>query len=1317
MDQSTSRHKRSFPEWVKSWLWCNPVRATCRRSLYLTLVLGVLAVLFVIAARVWFPGADQYKAELESYLCELTGQNVTIGHLETRFHGLTPSFSARNVLVHEKDQKAPSLKLAAVDADIDFLALLRGKPRVKKLIIESASLVVQRLSDGRFIIGGVGVGSNHQTSDLKGTLAKLLDQKHLELRNAHVVWRDQKFPDAPELVMEQADFKFVRDGDVHTLSLKADVGSLTPQLQIDALINGDVLEGPEAWDGNIHARVDALDIAALPPILAEAIHVRLSGRVDIDARSQWAKGGVVTGSADIAGAGVTIGVNKLSEPISLADFRNGFQWGGRVDQGDWELVSHSFDLALNQPDMHLRDQLRLVRQGEWLQATLGEVTVNDISEFVSAMDISEPAVKKLTALNPRGVVKNVVFDLPEGLSKPELFTLKTHVEGFENDPDKKIPGLRGISGELELSRFAGGFVLNSAQSSLNYPRYFSESIELDSASAESQWRKKDDIWQISLGKVSVKNPDLEADGEVHVAYPVDHAVSPQLKMDLNYRNGRGEHAAHYYPDKIMHKKLVDWLTSSIKGGRVTHGTVKFEGPVKAFPFYHDEGTFIIHADIADATLDYFPGWPKVEKSDVALRVNGAAMTITGTGGTLAGQTIGYVNAHIADLKAKDHHLKIGGELTGPANRVVEFLTDGPLRGKNAKPLHGWSADGEGDTTLSLDIPLSKPSSVQLTGKYLLKDVALKIPGGIEITGLNNSIEFTQDLVQCKNLSGQMLGGEVSIGITTPKPNRFEEVLIEGDGSADPEHLEGFLGDTITRALSGKADWKGAVKVTRKGVKMDISSDLKGLASNAPAPLNKAAKSRWPLLLKSNFASNDSDRTSFSLNSRLYGNMLFSGQGENYGLKAAKIVVGSGHGGWANSGVVEVVLDAEKLNADEWLDFFSSGSDEPSRNKNSKKPGFAEKLNRVAGKVGQLHALSREFGATSFAINRNARDRFLWTGEVEGDSATGNVEVTWSEKKKSVEASLIHLHWPTSSRAGRSAQKNWHQASLPDVSLASLETQYGDLQLGQMNLIMKPGRKRWEIHRLDLTRPDMTVKVSDQAVTTGPPGKTPLGTDKLISQFNVNLKSTDVAATLAALGYPDQLTGESANLSGSIFWRGGPEDFSWANLNADMAVEVKQGRILRIKPGLGRMLGALNLESLLRRLKLDFSDVYEKGFAFDKIAGDIRIRDGEGFSDELVINGPGANIIIAGRTALVDRKYNLRVTVIPPLGGNASLVGFALGGPAAGVLIWLGDKVLKHPLGKLIHYEYKVTGSWDEPVVESLGAVETGEQPGAIGGID
>ena len=55
--------------------------------------------------------------------------------------------------------------------------------------------------------------------------------------------------------------------------------------------------------------------------------------------------------------------------------------------------------------------------------------------------------------------------------------------------------------------------------------------------------------------------------------------------------------------------------------------------------------------------------------------------------------------------------------------------------------------------------------------------------------------------------------------------------------------------------------------------------------------------------------------------------------------------------------------------------------------------------------------------------------------------------------------------------------------------------------------------------------------------------------------------------------------------------------------------IEAGQFLKAEPGAARLLGVLSLQSLPRRLALDFRDLFEEGFAFDSVTGDVAIAQG------------------------------------------------------------------------------------------------------------
>lgn len=166
------------------------------------------------------------------------------------------------------------------------------------------------------------------------------------------------------------------------------------------------------------------------------------------------------------------------------------------------------------------------------------------------------------------------------------------------------------------------------------------------------------------------------------------------------------------------------------------------------------------------------------------------------------------------------------------------------------------------------------------------------------------------------------------------------------------------------------------------------------------------------------------------------------------------------------------------------------------------------------------------------------------------------------------------------------------------------------------------------------------------------------------------------------------------------------DFSLANVNGTLNLDIKKGQMLNLKPTAGRLFGLLSLQTLPRRLSLDFRDLFSKGFSFDHIDGIFTLENGNAYTNNLSMRGPSANIIVTGRTGLRTQDYDQIVTVTPQV-SNSLPVASALFGPigvGVGAVIFLAGEMfdsIPEQIDKLLRYQYSITGSWDDPVVEKI----------------
>ena len=155
------------------------------------------------------------------------------------------------------------------------------------------------------------------------------------------------------------------------------------------------------------------------------------------------------------------------------------------------------------------------------------------------------------------------------------------------------------------------------------------------------------------------------------------------------------------------------------------------------------------------------------------------------------------------------------------------------------------------------------------------------------------------------------------------------------------------------------------------------------------------------------------------------------------------------------------------------------------------------------------------------------------------------------------------------------------------------------------------------------------------------------------------------------------------------------------------LEATDGQFLEIDPGFGKLLSLMSLQQLPRRIGLDFSDVFSKGFKFERIDADARVEKGVMGLKDFKMSGSAADVEMRGDVDLARETQNLRVRIIPGVGDTAG-TALVFVNPAVGVAAVIAQRVLKNPLGQMLAYQYTVTGTWSDPKVARVGAprVET-----------
>jgi uncharacterized protein YhdP len=314
------------------------------------------------------------------------------------------------------------------------------------------------------------------------------------------------------------------------------------------------------------------------------------------------------------------------------------------------------------------------------------------------------------------------------------------------------------------------------------------------------------------------------------------------------------------------------------------------------------------------------------------------------------------------------------------------------------------------------------------------------------------------------------------------------------------------------------------------------------------------------------------------------------------------------------------------------------------------------------------------------------------------------------------ARLTHLSWrtqssqPASTQARPDATPHKRPGSpapltLPalDIEVASFELDgrpLGALSLRADHLPDSHPTPGWQLSHLSLKVPEAHLTGSGRwspataGQRTGEPGARR-------SELDFLLDIRDSGALLTRFGMPEILLGGKGQLKGQIAWTGVPYSLHTPSLSGQMNLDLTSGRFLKAEPGIAKLLGVLSLQSLPRRLTLDFSDVFSQGFAFDFLRGDARIQQGIASTNNLQMKGPNAAVLMEG-TANIDKEtQDIRAVVIPELNaGTASLIATVVN-PAVGLGTFLAQAFLREPLAKASTRTFHIHGAWSDPQVDRI----------------
>lgn len=1268
------------------------LRRTARYAWYGSAVVLALLAAVITAARLMLPQLAERRAELEEYLSRWTAHQVRIERLSTFWDGLHPGLHIQGLAVYVEDRPRPSVQLDQVRLSLAVLPLLWGELRIYSLVLDGPKLSLERLADGRYRISGFDpIRAEGQAGD-EGFFHWLFRQQRLAIENGELQWFDHREPHSA-LHLRRVSLTLRNRGERHKLGMTA---SFPEGMCGDCTFVADVTGNPfmrEPWKGRIYVRARDVNLARFPLLVRERLPQALRGRFTVELWSEWKDMWPRAVHGALSVADLRLPVRGLRSPLAIREASGDLDWKGSAES--WQLDLRRLRLALT-GEIWDAGRVRLVRRPQAFQAHAKHIDLDDVTGFVQSLHtdsrVSANAppwdngwIARWAALAPGGSVRNLRFEFEGDPGAPEDFFLEADLTQIKVQADGGLPGVQGLSGHVRTRRHSGEFRLNATEAVIVLPWLFRQPLPAGRVSGRFVWERRATEWLVSGTELSLRASDGEGSGRLVLRVPHDAAVSPHLTLHADFRNGNGANAARYYPAGVLDPGVLAWMERSFLGGEVTTARLVYDGPVRAFPFRQDEGTFELRAHVRNGIYRYLPGWEPVRQAEAEVFIRGENVLITGYGriGELAASDVVVRGERAPDGYA----LRVLGNVAGPVEETLRVLRDVQApRGKG-----GWKdylpegLRGSGAGRLSLEVGIrlhDDEEEVRLAGEYRFLSSALKLPGmHLAVDGLDGEVRFSEAGVREGALRGRFLGGEARLAIATTGQG---EVSAHAEGRLDAKALTPFLGKQIAPKVSGGAPWQATLRWHKGAATLQAEVALSGIKTTLPPPLDHPqGLPVEKLVVKTETGTASAHVLSLAAGSAVVGRFVFE-KAPVWRFVRGRLAIGEplseplprGQGLYVTAGL-------QRLDVDPWLRLLDDGQ---------LLTGY---LAHVRADVRALRLFERDFGRLSLEL---ARVEAGWSGSLQGTAAAGTVRLRQATPPAHVELDLAYFHLPPG-KPTRSLETA-DPRRLPVVVLRARSFQVASRDLGQLELSAAPQPSGWRIERLTLTRPDMRFSADGHWRASGTTQQ---------SEFDLRFTSPDLGRTMDALGIPDQVAGAETDIVAHLAWPGSPADLRYADLNGWIEISAKKGRFLRLKPGAGRLFGVLDLSAIGRYLTLDFSPIFGRGFVFDRLQARFTIERGNAYTQNFALKGPSANIGVVGRVGLATEDFDLVMEVRPQLSDSLTIATWGLFGPQVAAAVLALQKIFKKQITESTRVGYVVKGPWDNPEVTRL-LRDNGERP-------
>ncbi len=1315
----------------------------------------VLAILLGIS-RSLFPYIDHYHPYFEKWASDAAGHPVTIKKVEASWRGLYPTLTFNDVNVFDSSQnKMLEIRQLQIGVDVLSSALHRQiKPGL--LSLSGSHLIIHKLGPQMLMVNNIKIPFDlshpDQGGSIHGGLKWILNQGQISVDDVAVDWygEDGKLLKLTHLKLQLHRQLF----STQLIGVGTIADKIPSRFRFVINVTGSFWQRQNiAASGYIYLK----DLDLMPWLNNRQWHGFGINQGRIPHLKLWFKWDnhqlqEIQTLADIGDIQLENAANKQVVELNNASAHAMWQ---RTSDG-WDLAVDQLLMRVNTqlwPLSTFSLQSRQLPDHSSLQ--FFRANALDLAELrtvlPSVITLPAPTVALLADLNPTGIIRDLQLRQDTAPQQAPNVSLSLDLAGVDSSAKNTIPGVKNFYGQLKITANAGELTLNGRDLELNYPKIFSTPLAISQYAGNLLWFKSLDGWKMRVDDLNIQDDALAVHGDMDLfipttivkvtnsvtdttlmpvavrtvepvqlnkaikkkaqeitpaaplTTPVDKlaaslATGPYIRLLLNFSEHDLSKMPRYIPVGVIHPEFASWLKKAFAGGEGMQGGILLQGPLKHFPFDDATGRFEVLTQIQAMDFHFAPGWPLLSKMDGSLAIDGRRMTVDTTSAEILNIPLNAMHAEIADLSHAD--LLVEGGANADSADGMRFIFNSPLQKVFGKDLENLHASGPMQLGLTLHVPVHTGNDkVKVDGDVvLLPGSKLDMPAwNTTLEQLQGNLHFTESSLTSDNLQAQWLGQPMPIRIyTSPGANNSSALKISLQSQATIAAIQQHYGLDFKGYIQGATSLNGLLQLihspSSERLLFTVDSDLNGVAINLPAPFKKSAADKAPssiqlemgsnlgpslLVIRGNYA--NKVNTSIALTKSNSQTWSFKGGEVRFGSTPAAIPSGIG---WLITGNLPSLVWAD-------VEPYLTSLMQPSKKKATSKSNISV-INRINLNIGLLNALGMQLNQINIQAQSLAD---AWQIQLNNAMMAGQVTVPKDLATQPIRGEFQRFAlMPGASQAVADV----NPGKIPALNLVFHNFSYKEKSFGDVTIITFPSGGSLQIDRLAASSSNFNLTARGEWERSGK--------NQNRTTLSGNFQSGNLGAALKAWDLTGSLNKGSGSAAFAISWPGPAYDFALDKMNGNFSFAFSDGQIINISQssqrevGLGRILNLLSLQSLPRRLSLDFSDLTTQGFHFDDMKGDFNLRNGNAFTNNAYLKGSIAKVEIKGRIGLGAKDYDLTMLLTPYVTSSIPVVAGIAGGPIVGAAAFVATKVFSGVVNKMTSHTYKITGPWDSPVI-------------------